>query len=404
MLIGYSMAPVLSVSSDPAREATVRGTHRLVFLDGLRALAAFFVVFRHMWHEIWPAAGNPDSLWTRWMYTGHISIDLFIVLSGFSLMLPVVRGDGRLRGGALTFWRRRARRILPPYYLALGVSFLLIFCLIGKKSGTLWDYSLPLTWHGVLIHLLLLQNFSARDFFQGNYALWSLSLEWWMYFLFPLLVWAWKKLGAGPTTGLAIAGSYALCAVCHRQFQDSFTLQYVALFALGMLGCEIVCTRRSVLRQMRDRLPWGVMTWITGALAALAMNGEVPHFSAVPRTDALVGLWALCLLVTLGLNPANLIGRTLSRRPFAFVGSFSYSVYLIHAPLIQVFWQYILRPLHLAPLPTLLLLVTIGTPAIFAAAFLFFLGCERPFMNLPGKNAPKTESQAEAAAIFNPAP
>ncbi|MBD0258097.1 MAG: acyltransferase family protein [Cytophagales bacterium] len=80
------------------------GTH-LRYLDGLRAAAALFVVLHHAWLE----AGQ------AYQVLGHYAVGLFIVLSGFCLMLPVVRGDGTLPGGPIHFMRKPARPKQPPY-------------------------------------------------------------------------------------------------------------------------------------------------------------------------------------------------------------------------------------------------------------------------------------------------
>lgn len=375
----------------------------LGYLDGLRACAAIFVVLHHSWLEVWPGTGPASPVWTRWLGLGHAAVDLFIVLSGFCLMLPVVRSEGILRGGALLFFKKRARRILPPYYFAMAFSLLLIWTVVGKTTGTHWDISLPVTAHTIFVHLLLLQDFSERHIFKINHAFWSISLEWWIYFLFPPLVLVWKRLGPGVTTLLALVGSYFLCRICLHEFNQSFTLQYIALFTFGMLGAEIVHGRHQTFSLLRDRLPWGTITWLAAGLAVFALHQKVPHFHESEKSDLLVGLWAMCLLVTFGLRAGSLMGRGLSQKPMLFLGSFAYSIYLIHAPLIQFFWQYVLHPLRLAPTPTFLLLAVGGTPLIVAVSYLFHLAFERPFMTRPGVKI-KTEAQAEAAAITNPAP
>ena len=132
------------------------------FLDGLRALSALFVMFSHMWCQIWPATVPPYGyghrptgltlVLTSWLYYGHFAVVVFIMLSGFCLMLPVVRGDDSLRGGTLQFLKRRAKRILPPYYFALLLSLLLIHFLINSKTGSQWDISLPVTQLGIISH------------------------------------------------------------------------------------------------------------------------------------------------------------------------------------------------------------------------------------------------------------
>ena len=93
------------------------------FLDGVRAIAALWVVLSHLW--IIPFGMNAHDGWlgrlTNWTLYSHFAVDVFIVVSGFCLILPVAR-TGALEGGAWPFFRRRARRILPPFYAALVFS------------------------------------------------------------------------------------------------------------------------------------------------------------------------------------------------------------------------------------------------------------------------------------------
>ena len=375
----------------------------LGFLDGTRALAALYVVLHHGWYTIWPAAMASSPLWTHFLGFGHVAVNVFIVLSGFSLMLPVVRGNGSLPGGTFAFFRRRAQRILPPYYFAMGFSLLLIWTLIGKPSGTHWDISLPVTAYTIAIHLLLLQDFFEQHIHKINHAFWSISLEWWIYFLFPPLVVAWKRFGAVATTLLTVALSLAICHILRRLGHD-YTLQYVGLFTLGMMGSEIVHSRSEAMQKARAGLPWEIITGAAAMAALVVGNFDLPHLSEPAPKDTMIGLFAMLLLVMLALRPENRVTRFLSQKPLLFVGSFAYSIYLIHAPLLQVLWQYALRPLHLSPSLTFGLLTVAGTPLIVGVSYFFFRFCERPFMTRPGQPAPKTEREVEAAAVESPAP
>jgi len=70
----------------------------------------------HMWLTLWPLYRPiPPHSWLRhWhilIILGHFSVDFFIVLSGFCLMLPVVRSH-QLNGGAWKFYKKRLRRIV----------------------------------------------------------------------------------------------------------------------------------------------------------------------------------------------------------------------------------------------------------------------------------------------------
>jgi len=69
----------------------------------------------------------------------------------------------------------------------------------------------------------------------------------------------------------------------------------------------------------------------------------------------------------------------LSRRPLVWLGGFAYSIYLMHAPLIQVVWQYLLFPLRHDDTATFVVLALAGTPVIVANCFLFHVFCEKFF-------------------------
>lgn len=90
----------------------------LSYLDGLRGLAAPYVILYHIFDSATQITGKPLSPalfhFFGWLYHGHLAVAVFIVLSGYCLMLPVAQSkDGRLRGEMREFVGRRAKRILP---------------------------------------------------------------------------------------------------------------------------------------------------------------------------------------------------------------------------------------------------------------------------------------------------
>ena len=121
---------------------------RLDYLDGVRGLAALFVVFHHAHAEL--EYRYPDTLRkllhaTKFLSWGHFSVATFIVLSGYCLMLPVAKSaDGTLRGGFLDYISRRARRILPPYYITLALALAMIALVPGVRYATSPDWNHPL--------------------------------------------------------------------------------------------------------------------------------------------------------------------------------------------------------------------------------------------------------------------
>src|SRR5688572_23981724 len=132
-------------AAEPASAPAAAARPHLAHIDGLRALAALVVFVNHAYAQVWnPGRGQfPDGVFSPFTYSlvaGHLCVTVFIVISGFCLALPVVATDGELRGGALAFFKRRARRILPPYYGAVALCLALIYTVIGDKTGTLWDF------------------------------------------------------------------------------------------------------------------------------------------------------------------------------------------------------------------------------------------------------------------------
>src|SRR2546421_359109 len=116
---------------EDAGEVPGRARVRLEYLDGLRGLAALYVAVYHIWFSV----GIPPT-WQAFMERMPppvYAVAVFIVLSGCCLMLPLVGAQGQMPGGTAAFFRRRARRILPPYYAAMGIA--LLFALFQAHSG-----------------------------------------------------------------------------------------------------------------------------------------------------------------------------------------------------------------------------------------------------------------------------
>jgi len=350
----------------------------LDYVDGWRAVAAIWVVTEHCWNTVHGGhmTGVSGEILSIFGYA-RMAVDLFIVLSGFCLMLPVIKGEGILRGGWFEFLKRRAWRILPPYYFAMAFCLLLIWFFIHQKTGTIWDESLAIKRHSLLTHLLLLHDaFKPATDDSINYVFWSIAVEWRIYFFFPILVVAWRYLGPLKTTLLAFAASWLLRVFCNHVIGASLTMNYLGLFAGGMLAAAIAFPTSDSLLQWR-KLPWGWITLFLSFLVVALYN--VPGLESYIR-DYGVGLWAMSALIMTSVDRNAWHHKILSFRPLVFTGTFAYSIYLIHSPLLQILWQYVFAPLQPYPLRMLSALMFLGIPAIIGASYLFFLLFERPFV------------------------
>jgi peptidoglycan/LPS O-acetylase OafA/YrhL len=368
-----------AIAGPPLEIGTPRTAARLDFLDGIRGAAALYVVGHHIAkHLPLAAASRPIRALALLLNFGHYAVSVFIVLSGFCLMLPIVRGDGALRGGAGRFFQRRAKRILPPYYLAMALSLLLIATLIGTKTGTWWDASVPVGRTAIVNHLLLLQDY--LDSTRINHVFWSVATEWHIYFLFPMLLLLFRRLGGGRATAVGVGSTYLISVLTVRL---NLHVEMLGQFILGMFGATIAYSPEARWTAWRDRIHWGPVA--LAALAATAFLGAAGHriYGITIYLEPLVGIATVATILH-ALRPGpNLIRAALAWRPAIVLGGFSYSLYLIHAPLIQLLWQYGIAPLHRGTGASFLLLLAFGAPLIVAAAWLFSLVGERPFLNRP---------------------
>ncbi|HEX9037501.1 MAG TPA: acyltransferase [Ktedonobacterales bacterium] len=366
---------------------------RLGYVDGLRALAALEVVACHIYGTV-----NPHSaLLAAIGGYGLAAVAVFIVLSGFSLSLPVARAGWRISDGALGFYRRRARRILPPYYAALALSLFCATSILSTPTHTVWGDNLPITWVDVAQRAALIQDFTNRATI--NYVFWSIAVECHIYLAFPLLVAAWRRyarlfllvLGVALTSVLTFAARLAGFPALY-QGGAAYLFAYAGLFVVGMFAASLH-VRPSRMSEWLTRC----FIWDGLALALLvACLIYTSRWSAYAQA-ALFGVWTLAAL------SSPLAQRVLEWRPLVWIGGFSYSLYLIHAPLIQLIWQYGLHPLRLGPDATYLALLLLGLPVITLAAWGFWRLAERPFLNTrPVARRAAAGSAAEPARLASP--
>lgn len=361
------------------------------FVDGLRALCAVFVVEHHIFYEMfdsrqWSLIDPSLQLATKWLRHGHISVAGFIVLSGFCLMTPIVVSNSKwLHGGITGFLARRARRILPPYYAALLLSIFLLLVVPGfrKLSGYHWDWSLPaLKTNSILSHLFLVHNFNPAWNTQINHPLWSIAIEWQIYFVFALLLIPIRaKFGIALAVGTAVVLGLIPEFVFHTA--DWTRPWYLGLFALGMVAATIARSGHKVALALKDRLPWGLL-----ALALLLAEACCACCQISPNLDEVLTALALtCCLVwgaSFNRSTSTRVGRTamswLASSPLVGVGLFSYSLYLIHAPVIALLRMGLVS-LNLSPSIVYAILLSGGTIASLAAGYLFFALVEKRFLS-----------------------
>jgi peptidoglycan/LPS O-acetylase OafA/YrhL len=345
---------------------------RLVGLDGVRGLAATFVVLHHCWLLSFPGyPGNTGPAALGWLLYGHFAVVVFIALSGFSLAVAPARRDWQL-GGLGRFLHRRAWRILPPYWAALAFSLLVAWFVVEQPGSGRPDAK------SVAVYGLLLQDvFGANS---PNGAFWSIAIEAQLYLLFPLLLILVRRVGmlimvTAVTVVVVTIGALAP-HVSIVGMLTRFTPQFAVLFAGGLAAAAVL---RAGPRLREQPWHWFAAATLVPVIALIAVQG--------PEWTVANFLW-----IDLALAPAVcfMLAAIATRRPPALVrlldtgavrslGSFSYSLYLIHAPIVVAVALKVVAPLVEAPLTRFVLTVLVALPLSMLAARGFAAVFEIPF-------------------------
>lgn len=344
------------------------------------------VLFGHIY-----AAANYPYLSLTWVSGTldflHSGVDLFFVLSGFCLYYPLTKP------GALPNWRqfyqRRAQRLLPSYYVALGAVVVLPFVIEPVARGLGLVVSTPAwpSWQQVWMHLLLIHTLSTDTFFGLNGPFWSLGIEVQFYLAFPLAVWLMARLGwrGGALIALACVGYrvliLALPLPIYRPFDfpDLWISRWLG-FGLGMI------VARQVREQGSDRVSAARELFDLGGVAvcylvaAYLLYGPYQSWPFQPKDLLFAGAYAVILRIV--CREGSWSGQLLSSRVPVWFGLVSYSLYLIHLPIVMVLAPTVLA-WHLGEIPALLAMGIVCMPVVVLCTWVFWYLFERPFLNVP---------------------
>jgi peptidoglycan/LPS O-acetylase OafA/YrhL len=319
---------------------------RFETLDSLRGVAAAVVVVDHclmtmprfsdyiMRHATPPATlGDPVGFLlfhtpARVVWSGYSAVAMFFVLSGFVLSLPWLRGRPPRYA---SFAIRRVCRIYLPYLVAVAGAMALAALLIDRKPAGISQWFDGANWTeapgpaAILAHVLML---GTHDSFDN--VIWSLVHEMRVSLLFPLLLWPVLRFGlagaAAETLGLAAVG-----AVCARLGigtegglgSPALTVQFASLFVIG----AALASQAGAVREWFAARPAALASLVAGA-GLLVLGIKWPY-----RPELMLGLGA-ALTVAAALANGSGFARALLHPVPRWLGKVSYSLYLIHVPIL----------------------------------------------------------------------
>ena len=374
--------------------------HHIAFVDGMRAVCALYVLLHHAVIQYFSPdhlPEGPSAALVKLFFFGHLPVDAFIVISGFCIGLAYLSKDA----GTVPFIQfmcRRFDRIVPPYLVALILSYMLAATVIGNRTGHHWDVSVPVTGKDLALHLVFIHDLFRSGMYKINHAMWSVAVEFRIYFFFPLIYWLLKRTSMLvlflSTLLFSVLIAWASLLLFGSGGDFAFNLSgvhpYIILFATGVI---VSCL---YIQRHRPIPAWVLLLIQAGALAGwyrlqsaggrdLVSQAQFNHLGDVVFGLA-VGAFLLqcCLASQESKRFGHSLMKLLSSTMVVRCGIFSYSLYLIHAPLIQLLTVYVTDLLPVNELAKAAALGVLCLLFIVPLAFLFFQWCERPFMGRNG--------------------
>jgi peptidoglycan/LPS O-acetylase OafA/YrhL len=313
------------------------GSPKIGVVNGLRGVAILMVVLHHLFI---PYAGrnplhaeeiDPNGLFAAFVSDAWLGVNIFFVLSGFVLYLPCRLGSRRIEGLAdfWSFYLRRAKRLLPLYYIVVLVSLALhAQTAIGSRA---WY----LEFGGLFSTLFI---FSPYGFMPpSNIVLWSVGVEIWFSLIFPALVLAIRAWGTEKVVLATIGASAAFMFVGaqipigHVGFFRPFSNGIFGAcyeFVLGMFVCDLYVRRSASSTPSQFRLHallGGVLTMAMGPY--LMHHGDWAVFRIIGQILFAVGVASILFGLLFAAKPLRWVFENWLLQ---LLGCMCYSIYAWH--------------------------------------------------------------------------
>jgi peptidoglycan/LPS O-acetylase OafA/YrhL len=332
----------------------VAGQGEIFELTGLRGVAALMVALLHFNFDV---AGGLGSIYENLTRIGFMGVDLFFILSGF--VIAYKYHDIR------RFWSRdyaqflwfRFWRIYPTHFFVtmFYVSVVVTVLLLGRHVD-LERFSVS----SLVANLLMVQSWLGSDTLTWNVPAWSVSAEWLAYMLFPVLITSSSQV----PRSLVIVACGALLLLVPAIFATldisgaGFT-GLVRLFPEFLSGCLIWRIYSHDMTRARIFDVALIVVLVLMLISGLYLPTDYP-FLVLP-------LFACAIY--LSCRSIGIASRILSSRPMVYLGTISYSLYLVHWPVLTVFRNILPASTPLA----LRLLITLAAATLCAALTYHFV-------------------------------
>jgi peptidoglycan/LPS O-acetylase OafA/YrhL len=349
------------------------------FVTALRALAATMVVFVHA-----GAFTDLGVIGQNITKAGQYGVQIFFVISGFSIATTLTSAvDYR------DYLIRRLFRIVPLYWLMILATASITFN--GWLSPNYWSeyFGTEIDAYNLLMHLSFLSCFDHRIGTTIIGVEWTIPVEVFWYLVLPFVI---RLMTRYRNPALILLGSVAIMGLTQflarllisdnpGLFAKWFPTSHGPYFLLGVLAFQ--------LRQSPDhwlhRKSMSILGW-AWPIAGLCLLIDAPGFGVISAI--------LCVL-TIGLfrvDASNARSQLATWGPFLFIGSISYSLYLVHFPIILLLKE------HFGLVEGITLFVISYSVSLVLSAVLY-LSVERPMNDLGKQFCKRLNQRSTKAAV-----
>ena len=323
-------------------------------LTGLRIVAAAWVVLFHFHFTGLDGVAAAVDVFGPLVTAGALGVDLFFVLSGFVIAHTYLDRLGPALQVAPTarFVWARACRIWPAYAVVFHLFGIWVVARLvwGSDDQVAFQAVQPVVSLPEYLQQLVLVQLWDSPFFDGASwvgSTWSISAEWLAYLLFPVAALVFHRLRDLPVALLAagslalmtpIAWAYLLTGSPYHPW--SWAVRVLCGFGAGVLAHLVVRRLQGSASDQDGRASDRVRRWASATAAALPLMiaagllagelvGPGRGGAVLVAFPVLVGALALA-----DRGPAMWLARPWAVRG----GHVSYSLYLVHIPMFEVFW------------------------------------------------------------------
>ncbi|MGL0761219.1 acyltransferase family protein [Citrobacter freundii] len=283
-------------------------------ISGVRGLAAIFVYVNHAPYMLNTIGAKPSFSSWGWIYgnLGSFGVQIFFCITGFLFFDRIIKNNGEMSWNR--FYEARIKRICPLFYTACIAYFIIAF--VENKSVSLsasdLQTAVSLMSFGFIESSMKIGEFNLYPI---NGVIWTLVHEWRFYFALPLIAYAYANKKIGPSV-LLIAIIAAIT---------------------DLYNSPLVC--------------WAY--FLTGIITAIIYNKKISYLKSMSSLFSVIAI--ICLIVTMGakinqgynwqryiISSIFFFSIILSNPfwlrfgPLKILGEISYSVYLLHLPILYV--------------------------------------------------------------------